>query len=85
LSRRNLQSLLHKLDWEGSHRSIQRQERSHGPILTVIAEDDPEHYVDRTPGPMHPITEAAITKSDMLDAMEALIHDRGFEDYVHHD
>ena len=60
LSRRNLKALLHKLDWEESERTLQRQEEPGGPILTVIAEDDPEHYGDRTPGPMHPETEAAI-------------------------
>lgn len=60
LSRRNLESLLHKLDWEGSERTI-----VNGPLV-VKAEDNDEHYRDREPGPMHPTTEQAISKSDKL-------------------
>lgn len=68
LSRRNLRSLLHKLDMEGSARTLERMERTDCRPLRVIAEDDEEHYAGRVPGPMHPLTESAILEP--LDAPE---------------
>lgn len=60
LSRRNLLALLHKLDMEGSARTIQC-EIGDVALLQVRAEDDAEHYADREPaGDMHPDTERYI-------------------------
>lgn len=58
LSRRNLLSLLHKLDMEGSRRTL----IAPGFAVVVRAEQDEEHYKGREvgPGPMHPETEAFI-------------------------
>lgn len=57
LSRRNLICLLHKLDMQGSARSIIKP---CGDIdVLVVAEDDEMHY-NRPPGAMHPETEAFI-------------------------
>jgi hypothetical protein len=58
LSRRNLLSLLHKLDWEGSARTIEKLQD--GVVLTVVAEDDNEHYGDGDTGVMHEETERFI-------------------------
>lgn len=58
LSRRNLQSLLAKLDIEWSAKTIY-QEDDQGNIW-VSAEENEIHYEDRTPGPMHPSTESAL-------------------------
>ena len=64
LSRRNLLSLLHKLEMPGSHRTIIKP----GNIL-VMAECDEAHYAGReAPGPMIPETEAFV--SDMMKALE---------------
>ncbi|MGE0028051.1 MAG: hypothetical protein AB7U07_13200 [Thermoleophilia bacterium] len=68
LSRRNLRSLLHKLDWPASARTITngdayRDGEPVGDVLLVLrAEEDEEHYARRPapPGPMHPRTERAI-------------------------
>lgn len=59
LSRRNILALLHKLDWEGSARTIQK-ECDNGMLLTLVAEDDDEHYGDDEPGIMHDVTEQFI-------------------------
>lgn len=59
LSRRNILALLHKLDWEGSARTIQK-ESGNGMILTLVAEEDDEHYGDDLPGGMHTMTEQFI-------------------------
>ena len=75
LSRRNLLALLHKLDMEGSARTIQNNDTylngvsTPGIILTLRCEDDDEHYSKRIekygvgsrPGEMHPDTEAFIS------------------------
>ena len=58
LSRRNLLALLHKLEMEGSARTI---------IHTgwkVVVEEDGVHYIGRPepPGPMHPSTEEFIAR-----------------------
>lgn len=59
LSRRNLLSLLHKLDMEGSQRTLIQYDKQ-GRTLWVVAEDDDEHYAGRRPGEMHPETEAFV-------------------------
>jgi hypothetical protein len=59
LSKRNLIALLTKLDHEHSGRTIYK-ETEDGYMLIVQAESDEEHYGDRTPGVMHPVTETDI-------------------------
>lgn len=56
LSRRNLRALLSKLDWPESARTLVSPDRD----FIVRAEEDDVHYAGRTPGPMHPRTEAEI-------------------------
>ncbi len=51
LSKRNLLTLLSKLEWPDSAKTI-----TDGDIY-VRAESDEIHYKDRDPGPMHPRTE----------------------------
>jgi hypothetical protein len=58
LSRRNLLSLLHKVDWKGSERTIQKY--LDGVLLNVIVEDDDEHYGEDDAGVMHDETERFI-------------------------
>lgn len=63
LSRRNLLSLLHKLDMEGSARTLVKHGCERHAVLVVQCEDDAEHYASRPeggPGPMHPLTEAYV-------------------------
>lgn len=60
LSRRNLLSLLHKLDMPGSARTLRSANcQQQGWVLEVRCEDDEEHYGARGfgPGEMHPETE----------------------------
>ena len=72
LSRRNLLTLLHKLDMPGSMRMLaNRDSYIDGNAVTSLllllrAEDDPEHYATRVspPGPVHPVTEAFIGNHD---------------------
>lgn len=59
LSRRNLLSLLHKLDMPGSARTLVKT-MTNGHVLYVEAEEDAGHYGDAKPGPMHPATEQFI-------------------------
>lgn len=56
LSRRNLLSLLHKLDMPGSARMLVAPDEA----FCVFVEDDDVHYNGRVPGKMHPETEAFI-------------------------
>lgn len=49
LSRRNLKSLLAKLDKPSMRTLCRRCENGVG--LIVVAEDDDRHYLDRDPGP----------------------------------
>lgn len=63
LSRRNLLGLLHKLDMEGSARTLVKHGEGNGghDVLVVQCEDDKDHYATRPegpPGPMHPLSEA---------------------------
>jgi len=63
LSRRNLLSLLHKLDDPDSQRTIFKNVLTEeGTIQTLIvsAQDDEAHYRDEAPGRMSPATEAFI-------------------------
>lgn len=56
LSRRNLLSLLHKLDMPGSQRTLV----AHEGTFVVTVQDDDEHYKGREAGPVHPETEAFV-------------------------
>jgi hypothetical protein len=70
LSRRNLLTLLHKLDMPTSFRTITNSDcwlnGTLAPDLTLVlrCEDDEEHYSKRPdpPGPMHPASEAFIRR-----------------------
>lgn len=74
LSRRNLLSLLHKLDMEGSARTLVTNDVSDDRglagilMLRVVAEDDDEHYGgrDHPPGEMHPQTEAFLAAREAV-------------------
>lgn len=61
LSRRNLLTLLHKLEMDGSERTLTRTGHD-GNLrrLEIVAEHDKRHYGDRVPGIVHSLTEAAI-------------------------
>jgi hypothetical protein len=64
LSKRNLLALLHKLEMEGSSRTLTRRLEG-GHFMTVRAEDDLTHYnaedrQDLGPGRMAPETEEFI-------------------------
>jgi len=67
LSRRNLLSLLHKLEMPGSARTIVKYSED-GEEVYVIAETDEIVYADRPPGNMHPETEQFV--QDMYAALE---------------
>ncbi len=59
LSCRNLRALLHKAERMGdSACTIFREDA--GWQLIVTSELDEQHYCDRLPGPMHPLTERAL-------------------------
>lgn len=53
LSKRNLQTLLSKVDREGSHATLCRE--TDDGYLTVHAQSDEVHYRDREPGAVHPL------------------------------
>ena len=55
LSKRNLQTLLNKLEREDSHRTLFRITEAGN--LVVVAEPDEKHYADRKPGAVHPADE----------------------------
>ena len=55
LSKRNVLSLLHKLEMEGSKRTLTRE--CDDGKLVVKVEPNAEHYGTRQPGVMHPKTE----------------------------
>lgn len=61
LSERNLLALLHKLQMEGSARTIYKQLPT-GEMLAVRAEKDQDHYGSSPHGRMHPDTEEFIEK-----------------------
>ena len=56
LSRRNILSLLHKLDMPGSSRTL----IAPACAFAIRVEEDEAHYAGRQPGPMHPDTEEFI-------------------------
>lgn len=58
LSERNLRALLSKLSLPGSACTIYTDR------VYVSAEPDDQHYQGRTPGMMHPATEAALLEED---------------------
>lgn len=72
LSRRNLLSLIHKLDMPGSARTLVGADDvidgdpAAARVLVVRAEDDDEHYEARIaePGAMHPDTEEFVEDAD---------------------
>lgn len=59
LSRRNLQTLLLKLDVEESRKTIVRVTED-GHYLSVHAEEDAAHYAEREAGRMHPREEGKL-------------------------
>jgi len=74
LSRRNLLSLLHKLEMPGSRRTIIKQIDLNSPVgteadeIAVVAVTDEECYAGRDPGAMQPETEQFVT--DLTEALE---------------
>lgn len=75
LSRRNLRSLLHKLDrneGEGVEaiRTLMRVTEN-DLILVVIAEEDADHYGERPPGDMGSDIESKIDREDALARFDA--------------
>jgi hypothetical protein len=75
LSRRNLRTLLAKLDGHppGSARAIMK-DVDRATTLVVRAEEDDAHYADRPPGAMHPLTEAEIVRAGPV-VRDALRHE----------
>ncbi len=79
LSRRNLLSLLHKLEMPGSRRTIVKPIDLNVPIgteadeIAVVAVTDDECYAGRDPGPMHPDTEEFV--ADLNEAL-AIVRQR---------
>jgi hypothetical protein len=64
LSLRNVLALAHKIQWDGSRRTLVTEfDCPDGWLLVVRGEDDEEHYGGRSepPGPMHPVTEGFIS------------------------
>lgn len=57
LSRRNLLTLLSKLDWAESQKTIVRLNGDGTVLLVVRAEEDADAYQNRPAGQMHPDTE----------------------------
>ncbi len=66
LSRRNLLTLLHKLEVTGSARTIIIPTG-----IRVTAIPDEEHYGDRLPGPVYPDTEDFIIDYEAFLAMRS--------------
>lgn len=62
LSRSNVRTLLHKLDWPESARTITRL-CENDMFLVLCAEEDQDHYVGRERGKMHPATETHIREA----------------------
>ncbi len=69
LSRRNLLTLVAKLDGHPPHSAatIRGPEDKGRPTLLVRAEEDGLHYRGRSPGKMHPLTEARLAKPRTAD------------------
>lgn len=60
LSRRNLLTLLVKLDEPDSHRTLYKLMDGPGSYFIVTAEEDSDHYINHSAGPMSPLTEATL-------------------------
>jgi hypothetical protein len=60
LSRRNLKTLLLKLDEPASVRTLERLTEE-GHFFIITSEEDDIHYGEREPGPMHPREEARLS------------------------
>jgi hypothetical protein len=75
LSRRNLLSLLHKLEMEDSAFTIIKY--TDDGMVTLIAEPDEVHYGDRIPGTMHWETERFVM--EMNKALEIVREARSTE------
>lgn len=81
LSRRNILSLLHKLDMPGSARQIENNDCWEngeqlpilGHLLVLRCETDDEHYAarDHPPGRMHPDTEKFVQENSASDSSES--------------
>lgn len=70
LSRRNLLTLLAKLDLEGSACTIMGDKMEcEGELLMVTAEEDFEHYGDRRPGPMSEETEFTLAEHALMEGI----------------
>ena len=63
LSRRNLLTLLAKLDGHPPGSACMIRGGTDAPKLYVMAEEDDVHYQDRGRGTVHPDTEAAVARS----------------------
>ncbi len=63
LSKRNLETLLHKIDEPDSERTITRR-LNNGNMLIVSSEDNDTHYKDRPAGAMHPREEERISRPE---------------------
>lgn len=59
LSERNLRALLSKLSMPDSACTIQMDDGSE--MVSVSSESNDQHYVNRVPGHMHPVTEKDIS------------------------
>jgi len=60
LSRRNLETLLAKLDGNPPDSACTLLLEGLDHYLVITAETNEEHYRSRNPGPMHPTTELAL-------------------------
>ena len=78
LSRRNLLTLLSKLDRnasdpDASSATILKRDNEHATypqshdLIVVTAVEDAVYYVDRQPGPVHPLDERNINESDNVE------------------
>jgi len=65
LSRRNLLSMLHKLEMTGSGRAIIKPAGDTDEVMIHVATDE-EVYADRLPGPMHPETEKFVARMNIV-------------------
>jgi hypothetical protein len=64
LSRRNLLSMLHKLDHMGDSALAIFRQMPNGWFLTFRGEHDETHYAQREAGEMHPLTEKFVRTND---------------------
>lgn len=71
LSRRNLESLLAKLDRPGEATRTLMRMTEDGIILTIVAEEDEQHYGDRKPGNMGQDIEVKLAASRAQRAQDS--------------